>query len=208
MTWALLLVFIVVGVILSLSGTRQVPWASKLRGTPLGSQNTEWLAPEEIMERVKADYLAAIRWLYHSAFQDWAKQWSNAPHYLAGLQLQRHQKILGNLRSTLAPRYVGILRADHDIDVRHFSADGERCLIIDRQQSRHVSTYDTLTREFVQSQDLGRGAVVFQMKYDAQAKRWKIEQFIQELPVGWTNFGLSRKIKPFSPTLTTIGRDS
>jgi hypothetical protein len=208
MTWALLLVLIVVAVIFSLSGARHVPWANKLRRSPSSTNNTEWIAPEEVAQRIKLDYMAAIHWLYHSAFQDWAKQWSNAPHYLAGLQLQRHQKILNNLRSTLAPRYIGILRSQHDIEVQYFSADGERCLVLDWQQSRHMSTYDTFTHEFVQSQDLGEGTLVFQMRYDAQARRWKIEQFIQELPLGWTSFGLSRKIKPFSTMPSTLGRDN
>ncbi|MDX1993783.1 MAG: hypothetical protein SF029_15450, partial [bacterium] len=102
----------------------------------------------------------------------------------------------------------GILRCIHQVEVRHFSEDGERCLVIDRQTSRRMATYDYLNRSRVTTQDLGDGTVVYEMVYDKQGQRWKVNAFIQELPLGWESASKRKRIRLHSVLPPTIGRDN
>lgn len=209
MTWAILLAFIVLGGILSVSGKKQVPWADKLYRVNAGVKSKgEWLAPDDIQNDARADYLAAMGWLQDSLLADWSYQWSSAPNFLSGAFLHRHQEILKHYRMQKTPRYTGILRCTHRVEVRHFSEDGERCLIVDHQTTRRIATYDLLHHVRVITQDMGDGTVVHEMAYDKLLKRWKIDAFIQELPAGWSSKKSHEQIKVLSVLPPADGRDS
>ena len=212
MVWAAVFVLVAVVIIMALgsAGSGQVPWIGKMRRVQAGNANgAEWMAPDEVVEQVRADYLAAIQWLQNSQLASWAHQWSGASLHLSGMLLKRHQQILMQYRSGSMPRFVGVLRADHRVEVRHFSDDGERCVVIDHQADRRMATYDPHTQERVMTQDLGAGAVVYQMRYDATDRRWKLEAFVQELPHGWGSGKAVRRLREFSAMPThTVGRDN
>lgn len=171
--------------VVSLQNSEQIPWMGKLRRIRAGAAHkAEWMAPDEVVQQVQADYLAAARWLQDSLLLPPSQQAARASFYLDGPYL-RHCQTLFRQHAADQPRLVGIMRADHQARVRHFSEDGRRCLVIDSQTQRRMATYDCRRHTRLHTQDLGDGAVVYQMLYDGRAKRWKIEAFVQELPAGW-----------------------
>ena len=65
---------------------------------------------------------------------------------------------------------------------RHFSADGLRCLLIDRQTERVASTRHYWTSQPIGQQRLQDVTLVVQMVYDLHYRRWLIERLVQTLP--------------------------
>jgi hypothetical protein len=209
MTWAILLVFLIIVGAMSLSGRKQVPWASKLRRVHAGvAHRAEWMAPDEVVNRVHENYLAAMRWLHESMLQDWSLQWTGAGEHLSGPALHRHQEILKHYVIRKPQRYIGVLRCSHQVEVRHFSEDGERCLIVDRQSSRRMATYDYWTKTRLTTQDLGDGTLVYEMAYDRQSRSWKVDAYIQELPLGWGANAKTNRIRPLTALPPSMGRDN
>jgi hypothetical protein len=166
------------------------------------------MAPPEVVEAVRQDYLSAVRWLHESVLHPWSQQWNTAPSYLSGTYLKRYQEILKLHRMGSAPRYVGVLRCAHELEVRHFSDDGERCLIVDWQSARRMATYHQSTQERLLTQDLGDGTIVYTMAFDKQLRCWKIDAFIQELPANWKSSAQIRNSRLLSAFPPSIGRDS
>lgn len=207
MTWVVFLILIFAVLLYSLRGQKQVAWSDRLRwvGSDVRRQ-MEITAPDYVMQQVRNDYLMTMRWLRESAFHDWSDQWYAAPAYLEGYHLQRHLKILNHHRQSGFPQYRDVLHADHAVEVRHFADDGERCLVIDHQTHRIIATFDYWTFEPCVTQSLDDAALVYQMVYDRNSRRWKLEQFIQELPCGWRD-GYSRRVKLYSSLPPTDGRD-
>lgn len=207
MIWALLVVFLVIMILVFVGSGRQVPWGKRLQRVHAGVKGkAEWMAPEHVIEAVRRDYTAAMRWLQDSVLGQWTQQWSASSSFLTGAYLRRYQGILMDYRTKGVPRCVGVLRADHHIEVRHFSDDGLHCLVIDRQVGRRMATYDSRTLTRLHTQDLGDGTVVYQMSYDTEEQRWKIENYIQELPLGWKTH--ARRIRLLSALPETVGRDN
>jgi hypothetical protein len=167
----------------------------------------EWMADDAVVQQVRNDYLQATRWIHDHMLAGWSHQWQVAPRYLSGKYLKRFQTILTQHRAT-QQQFVGVLRADHQIVIRHFSENGESCLVVDYQAQRRMATYDVHTGERVQTQDLGDGALVYRMIYDLDAGRWKIAEFVQELPAGWGKGQRSRRIRELAVLPTSIGRDN
>lgn len=196
MILALVLVILLVIAIMSIQGNGRVPWAGKLRRLHAGSaQRGEWMAPLPVVERVRSDYIEAINWLHNQPIQDLAQRQVMAPIYLEGPYLKRYQRILSLNQIAREPLVDYVLRATHAVQVRHFSEDGERCLVIDTQLQRRMATYDHASGERIHTQDLGESHSVYQMVYDRPAQRWKIESFVHELPSGWHL--LNRSSHPF-----------
>ncbi len=154
----------------------------------------EWIALDTVVSQVCSDYLKAQEWLQDSALKDWVHRWTYAPLYLSGGYLRRYQQELRRERRQGAPDCTGVLRVAHQVTARHFSEDGERCLVIDHQTQRRMATYSTRSRERLHTQDVGECAMVYQMIYDARNRRWKIDSFVQQLPSGWDNPKLSQRI--------------
>lgn len=209
MTWTLLFIFIVIVILMSLSASGHVPWLSRMRRIRAGAvRKAEWMAPDDVVRDVREHYLEAIHWLHDSTTSTWGQQWSSSAYYLSGAYLRRHQQILMHYRTNGLPSCYGVLRADHYVQVRQFSEDGDRCLIIDRQSQRRMATYNTRTRTRVMTQDLGSGTVVYVLVYTAKERRWKIDSFVQELPLGWGNHRAQPRIQEHATLPDAIGRDS
>jgi hypothetical protein len=209
MTWAILLALIAIAIIMAMHSRGQVPWLPKMRRVRAGvARKAEWMAPDEVVDKVRTDYLTATRWLSDNVLSSWQQQWMLAPYYMSGLYLKRFQALVTQYRSGRMPRAVGVLRADHHITVRSFSGDGERCLVVDLQSLRRMATYDPRSHTRILTQDLGDGAVVYQMRYDAADGRWKLDEFIQELPAGWGMPSTGARIRELAALPTPIGRDN
>ena len=209
MTWAILLALIAIAIIMAMHSRGQVPWLPKMRRVRAGvARKAEWMAPDEVVDKVRADYLTAMRWLSDNVLSSWQQQWMLAPYYMSGLYLKRFQTLVTQYRSGRMPRAIGVLRADHQVTVRSFSEDGERCLVVDRQTVRRMATYDSRSRARIMTQDLGDGAVVHQMRYDGADGRWKLDEFVQELPAGWGAHKGDARIRELAALPTLIGRDN
>ena len=209
MTWVLLLMIGAIVVLMSLNGRGQVPWGNKMRRLHAGvARKAEWMAPDEVVAQVRSDYLSASRWLHDTVLSGWSQQWSTAPLYLSGPLLKRFQTVLMQHQNARGPRVIGVLRADHQVAIRCFSEDGEHCLVVDQQSQRRMATYDLRRHVRVLTQDLGDGAVVYGMTYDAVDRRWKVSEFVQELPMGWTRLRSSKRIRELAAIPTTVGRDN
>src|SRR5690606_8427467 len=190
---------------MSVGNAGQIPWADKMRRTRTGTApQAEWMAPDEVVERVRADYLEAVDWLQESTLISWAQQWSAAPYYLTGAYLKRHRNLLLSQRQAKGLQLTGILRADHMVDVRKFNARGDFCIVIDQQTQRRMATYNRQTLERSITQALGDSVLVYAMRYDAGEERWQIGGFVQELPAGWRFLSM---IKELSTLPDSIGRD-
>lgn len=208
MPWAFLLGLLAIAIIMAMHSRGQVPWLDKMRRVQKGSaRKAEWMAPEDVVDKVRSDYMTATRWLSDNVLSSWQQQWMLAPYYMSGLYLKRFQTLVTQYRAGRMPRAIGVLRADHLVTVRAFSADGERCIVIDRQALRRMATYDSRTHERVMTQDLGDGVVVYQMRFDAADGRWKLDEFLQELPAGWGTHSGRAHIRELAALPTPIGRD-
>lgn len=209
MFWTLLLLTLLIIVLTLFIGHKRTAWSDKLQKTQHSTSRLEWNAPDYVHQQVRNDYLMATRWMKECAFAGWTEQWAGAPYYYAGLHLLRHQRILTRQRAGQEPLYRDMLDAEHFVEVRHFSSDGERCLVIDHQTERSIITYHHDTLKLCMRQTLSDAAVIYQMVYDRRASRWKIEQFIQELPSALRTGRMNnnKRVKLLAELPPTTGRD-
>jgi hypothetical protein len=184
----------------------KAPWIQSMRRIPHPDGDAAWMAPETVVHRVEEDFLQALEWLQSSVQRPWAYRYSKAPELFVGSYLRRHQRLLLQERNETLPLCYGVLRADHDVLVRGFSRDGMHCWLIDRQTQRRMATYDARTSNRVFTQHLADGACVYQLSYDGQQMRWKIEEFIQEMHFSWSQ-APDRTNEPTSLP-HNIGRDA
>jgi hypothetical protein len=191
---------------MSVNNAGQIPWRGQMRQLR-AAQTTEWMAPDDVVEQVRAQYLEAITWLTDTTLSSWAQQWAQAPARLSGACLKRQRRLVLNERSSKGVQFVGVVRADHVVEVRQFSETGSFCLVIDYQSQRRMATYNRRTRERLHTQDLGDGIVVYAMRYDAVDQRWKIDSFVQELPPGWRSNPLIQEFTILPGKYSTVGRD-
>ena len=200
-----ILIFIGIFCILFAVGREPIPWTHRLRRIHPGvSLKAEWVAPDDVVHQVSNDYLSAVAWLTSAA----AGQQTQPPsQFLAGRFLTRFQTIINYQSASRHIYFIGIMTARHHVQVRQFSEDGCRCLVVDCQIERHMESRQLIDKGWSLHQDLGDGALVFQMCYDIGFRRWKIEQLFQELPTGWGNRADAGRVILFSQLPTTIGRD-
>ena len=191
---------------MSVNNAGHLPWRRKMRQLKV-AEKTEWMAPDEVVEQVRAHYLEATTWLTETALLSWAQQWAQAPVRLSGSYLKRQRNLILTFRAQTRLQPVGVLRADHLVEVRQFSEAGSFCLVIDMQTQRRMATYNYKTRARLHTQDMGDGVVVYAMRYDAKAERWKIDNFVQELPSGWRYSPLIQEFTTLPNALKSIGRD-
>ncbi len=184
----------------------QLPWRGKMRQLRV-AEKAEWMAPDEVVEQVRAHYLEAVAWMSETMLSSWAQQWAQSPHYLNGSYLKRQRNLILSERARKRVQFVGVKRANHVVEVRQFSENGSFCLVIDTQTQCRMATYNRRTHERLHTQDLGDGVVVYAMRYDAEGERWKIDSFVQELPVGWRMGAVVREFTIVPGTLSRIGRD-
>ena len=199
-----ILIFIGIFCILFTVGREPIPWMHRLRRIHPGvSLKAEWVAPDDVVHQVSNDYLSAVAWLTSAAGQ----QTQPPSQFLAGRFLTRFQTIINYQSASRHIYFIGIMTARHHVQVRQFSEDGCRCLVVDCQTDRHMESRHLNDCRWSLAQDLGDGALVFQMVYDTSIQHWKIEQFIQELPAGWGNRAHAGCVRLLSQLPTTIGRD-
>jgi hypothetical protein len=178
----LLLVFGVLLLVAWAFAPRGVPWANQLvRLRPGQGRQAEWMAPPEVARAVRRDYRAALAWLAECA-NDWGRCARELDKFAAGAYQQRQIAVLDNLARTRGPRLAARLRARHILSVRHFSADGLQCLLIDRQTERRMLTRGYWGSSQHRQQRLPDATLVWQMAYDLRQRRWKIQAFVQALP--------------------------
>ena len=202
---ALILIFVGIFCILFVAGREPIPWTNRLRRVHPGvSRKAVWVAPDDVVRQVSDDYLRTVEWLTGAAR---GEKTHRAPEYLTGLFLSRFQTIINYQNSPHHTHFVGSMMARHHLQVRHFSDDGSRCLVVDCQTERRIESLQLHDYGWSLLQDLGDGTLVFQMRYDTRAQRWKIESFIQELPAGWGSRADSGRVRLFSQLPTASGRD-
>lgn len=202
---ALVLIFVGIFCILFAVGREPIPWTNRLRRVHAGvSRKAEWVAPDDVIQQVSSDYLRAVEWLAGTAL---GEETHRAPHYLTGRFLTRFQTIINYQSAPNHLHFMGIVTARHHVQVRHFSEDGSRCLVVDCQTEQRIESRHFNDSGWSLTQDLGDAALVFQMCYDSRANHWKIESFIQELPAGWINRADAGRVRLLSNLPTTIGRD-
>lgn len=204
----LVLLCAAVGIVV-LRGRRRVPWAAKL--SPMGPADgtTEaWMAPQNVLRQVERDYLAAVGWLQDSALVPWYVQLHDASTFYCDdfLTFYREQ---AEENGENPPKFVGVLRAVHRLEISHFSRDGEHCLVLDTQTERRMATYWGPTRKRLQTQHIPDATMVYRMRYDIADERWKIEQFVQELsPESCTQPDAMRRVRLTSQLSMMGGRDA
>jgi hypothetical protein len=161
---------------------RDVAWASHLeRLNPGTGKQAEWMAPPGVVRAVKRDYLAAQAWLAEAAC-DWGMLALELERYASGHYLRRQRAALRLLVEMPGPRVASVHTATHALAVRHFSTDGLRCLLVDRQTDRCLSTLHYWSGKLIHRQRLPTAGFVWEMSYDRTARRWKIERLVQALP--------------------------
>lgn len=182
MTILLITIFGIGLAVIAAMSERPVSWASRLKRVRAGSRDSEWMAPEDVLRRVRDNYMEAVHWLQDAAIT--AKARDRASDYLCAEMLRQFNE-QASLRAEKPTLFEGVLRAGHSVQVHRFTETGEVCLVIDHQTERRLATYNMASYERLHTQDMGRATLVYQMVYDRQDDRWKIASFVQKLPGGW-----------------------
>lgn len=205
MTTVLLVLGLVllIGLLIRFSKSALVPWINEMSRVNPGVVNkAEWMAPATVIEAVKRDYIAFYTYATKTLPQGWVPYLRDLNHYLCDDMLREQREYLEKRLGHDRGRIYDILRATHRLEVRHFSADGLTCLLIDYQTERRIATYDYWRGKRIHTQDLGAATLVYKMRYDSRAGVWKIASYIQTLPQGMTHAGTLEIDLPH-----TVGRD-
>ena len=180
-----------------------VPWMDTMtRKNPGERDRAEWIAPVDVVEAVTQDYLSFYSYAAQHLREGWVTYGRDLNHFLTGEMLEQQRESIAMRLQNDRGRVVDILRADHDVQVRNFSADGLRCIIIDQQTDQRLATYDYWNRYRLHTQDMGAGIYVYEMAYDMRTRKWKLARFIQCLPPGTCQPGTLELSLPH-----TAGRD-
>ena len=202
----LIAILVVVGIT---SRSEVVPWLNQMRRVKQkGAFHAEWIAPEEIMDTVVQHYMEYIEFAQETLLSGWTRYYHDMTNYLSGeyLRLQK-QNLDARLRKDDL-RIIDILRADHEVRVRDFSDDGLRCLLLDYQQERRLATYHYWSKRRIHTQHLDDVICIYRMRFDQINRRWKIADYIQELPAHYYIQALQGPIDTLDNALPPIlGRD-
>jgi hypothetical protein len=187
----------------------KVSWAEKMRRLNHGAMDQEeWMAPDDVITKVKDDFIEAMDWLSETQSMTMLDRWSKSANYFSGEYLKNY-KALNQMHLFKVPfKHLSILRCVHSPTVRHFSQDGETCFIIDHQTETRMALYDANTGERINTQHLDEACVVYQMIYNKFSKRWRVNRYIQQLPVGWASRSKSDVIQLHLSPLPPKGRDN
>lgn len=183
MLFALLAVLCGLLILFWLASPKVVPWADQLTRLNAGAgDKAEWMAPPQVIEDVVWNFREAQEWLETCA-ANWGRFAEGYERYLAGSYLKLQRRVLASLVNQ-KPRIALVQSAAHQYSVRHFTSDGLHCLLIDQQTARVLTTSSYWSGQMLHQQRLEDRAYVYQLVYELTEKRWKIERFIQELPLG------------------------
>jgi len=207
--FAIVGVFFVIVLLMMIARRRAAPWSGNLQRLHAGVKNkAEWMAPDNVVQTVEADYLAAQRWMSEVLMHGYERFLRDGPRYLSGVFLKEQQHNTNLQMNKRSPRLIGVLRAHHNVRVRHFSDDGLSCYVVDHQTERRMATYECKQFRRLHTQELLEGAYVYRMVYDTSARRWKIDELIQQLPLGWNAENVYNKAIKLEKSLPIAsGRD-
>lgn len=168
------------------------PWRERMRRVMIGdSVRHEWIAPDEVVELAREHYLEAVEWLQECALLPRRLQQTQAERYLTGVRLKRFYQAAEEATLSPRPHLAGVLRGDHQVELRAFSEEGDRCLVLDTQTVRRMATYHQSSGRRAVTQDLGDSVTIYALSWHTDDERWKISAYLQELPLGW-NTGTHR----------------
>lgn len=197
----ILLLVVLAAVIYLTSQSALVPWAQTMKRLNPGVANrAEWMAPNPVVQRVKQDYLAFYDYATQTLPEGWVPYLRDLNRFLCGDMLREQRQNINARLQNDRGRVFDVLRANHRVEVRNFSADGLTCVLIDYQTERRLATYDYRSHSRIHTQDMGEVSYVFKMAF--REERWKIAEYIQTLPPGsgqanWMEINLPH----------TVGRD-
>lgn len=190
-----------------LSTSEVVPWVDRMERVNLGNNVREWLAPVEVCQQVMADYQQAITFTRKALRQGWIPYGRVLDEYATGNYLREQRQRLEKRLRRDRLRLIDILDAQHELRVRHFSDDGLACILLDYQTARRLRIYEYWTRRLIQTLTLDDTIYVYQMVYDHESRRWKIAEFIQELPARIALMALHHPLSELLPHISAAGRD-
>jgi hypothetical protein len=183
MLFALLTILCAILFVVWLIAPKVVPWANQLTRLNAGAgDKAEWMAPPHVVEEVIWNFRESQEWLETCA-ANWGRFAGGYERYLSGPYLKQQRRALASLVNQ-KPRIALEQSANHLYSVRHFTSDGLHCLLIDQQTARVLTTLSYWSGRVLHQQHLDDRAYVYQLGYEMNEKRWKIEKFIQELPLG------------------------
>lgn len=142
----------------------------------------EWTASGPVVTQVEQHYRDALAALSDSALMPVSRSAGVMRQHMAEPLYTRQLRRLMGESAARSRRFVGVLHAQHDVRVRHFSDRGETCIVVDYQSRRRVITYDHATARRVHVQTLDDGVLVCQMVYDVRAGRWLLADVVQSVP--------------------------
>ncbi len=168
----------------------------------------EWMAPGDVVEAVKQHYTESHLWLEAASQHIQSARWREAARrFLSGACLQHFATTLKSVRESDV-QFIDILRGEHKLVVRYFSAGGDTCLLSDLQTDRRMAMYRFRGGERIGTQDLGSSTVVYMMRFFPADARWKIDACVQNLPYSATARGNSLPVFERTPLPYPAGRDS
>ena len=180
------LVFLLLLVFRLTAGSHRTPWGDQMTRLNPGTSfdHAEWMAPGDVVQAVQRDYMSFYQYVAEKLPQGWLEYMRDLNEYLCEDLLREQRESLDTRLRHNRGRMIDILRANHSLQVRHFSDDGTRCIIIDHQTEQRMATYDYWSGNRLHTQDLGSTTYVYEMQYDLRAQKWKLARFIQVLPPG------------------------
>ncbi|MBE2183939.1 MAG: hypothetical protein IAE89_10975 [Anaerolineae bacterium] len=199
-----------------------LPWAKLMRRIPRPLQGSderwlpgdmeeatfEWMAPGDVVEAVKQHYTETHMWLEAASQHIQSPRWREAARrFLSGDCLQHFTLALKSIRESDVP-FVDVVRGEHKLTVRYFSAGGDTCLLNDMQSDRRVAMYRFRGGERLGTQDLGSSAVIFIMRFFPEDSRWKIDTCVQNLLRSAPMHSSSLPVFERTPLPYPVGRDS
>jgi hypothetical protein len=172
------------------------------------ADKAEWMAPSDVVIQVALDYGEVQRWAAEALTAGYPRYLRELPKYFSGEALTEQSRIVLRHVRRSGTRLVGLLEAEHEVQVRRFSSDGKTCYLFDRQSRQQMITYDYWTKRRISSQPLGDGLYVYRMILDTADQRWKIAQRVQQLPVGCSiSHEPTASVQLTDRLPTAIGRD-
>lgn len=184
MVWVIV-ILVIISVLIGLSFASRsdiVTWLDDMRRVKIGGGRTEWLAPEVVMHTVIQHYQEYIEFAQENLLKGWVGYAKALPTYMTHNMLTVQLGILDARLLEDNLRLIDILRTSHRVHVRNFGDDGLTCLLLDYQTERRLATYHYWTRRRIHTQHLNDAILVYEMQFDSDDQRWKLANFIQELP--------------------------
>src|SRR5437762_11108956 len=94
--FAVIGLIIAIIVVVAIGRRKHAFWPGSLRRLHAGvSDKAEWMASDDVLQRVEADYLEAQRWMSEALLSGYARFSTEAPSYFAGSYLKREQHNAG-----------------------------------------------------------------------------------------------------------------